>query len=235
MTDANSGMRINKWLSESGYCSRRAADRLISEGKVTIDGRAADLGDRVRGGSIVAVNGAPVSAQHKKIYIALNKPAGVVCTADRSEPHNIIDFVGYPGRIYPVGRLDKESRGLILLTNDGDMAYKITRAATGVEKEYIVTVDKPLTPVFLQAMAAGVEIMDGKTTMPCVTAMLNAHTFALILVQGLNRQVRRMCEGQGYRVKDLVRVRIADIKLGTLEPGKWRHLNYGEVCRLRAI
>jgi 23S rRNA pseudouridine2604 synthase len=235
MTIANSGTRINKWLSESGCCSRRAADRLISEGQVTIDERAADPGDRVRDGSIVAINGKPVNARHKKVYIALNKPAGVVCTANKSEPQNIIDYVGYPERIYPVGRLDKESRGLILLTNDGDMAYKITRTAIGVEKEYIVTVDKPLTPDFLRAIAAGVEIIGGKTTMPCKTAKLNAHVFALTLVQGLNRQVRRMCEGQGYRVRDLVRVRVADIQLGTLEPGKWRHLTPGEVSGLNAI
>ena len=235
MMNANSGTRINKWLSATGCCSRREADRLISEGMVTIDERAADLGDRVRDGSIVAINGKPVGAKQKKVYIALNKPVGVVCTADKSEPRNIIDFVGYPERIYPVGRLDKESRGLILLTNDGDMAYKITRAAAGVEKEYIVTVDKPLTPDFLRALADGVEIMDGKITMPCKTAMLNAHTFALTLVQGLNRQVRRMCEGQGYRVKDLVRVRVADIWLGTLEPGKWRHLTPGEARGLNAI
>ena len=235
MANADSGMRINKWLSDSGCCSRRAADRLISEGKVTIDGRPADLGARVWDESVVAINGRPVSSMRNKVYIALNKPAGVVCTADKSEPNNIIDFVDYPERIYPVGRLDKESRGLILLTNDGDMAYKITHVAAGVEKEYIVTVNKPLTLDFLRAVSAGVEIMDGLTTMPCAAIMLNAHTFALILVQGLNRQVRRMCEGQGYRVKDLVRVRIADIKLGTLEPGKWRHLNYGEVRGLRAI
>jgi 23S rRNA pseudouridine2604 synthase len=235
MASANSGVRINKWLSENGCCSRRAADRLISEGKVTVDGRAADPGDRVQGESTVAINGKPISAKCKKVYIALNKPIGVICTSDKSEPRNIIDYLGYPERIYPVGRLDKESRGLILLTNDGDMAYRITRVAAGVEKEYLVTVDKPLTPDFLRVMAAGVVIENGKTTMPCITAMLNTHTFTLTLVQGLNRQVRRMCEGQGYRVKDLVRVRLAGLRLGTLEPGQWRRLTPGEIRGLNAI
>ena len=227
------GVRLNKWIADSGFCSRREADRLIEEGRVQIDGRRGVLGDRVEPGMDVRVNGRSVRPQQDKVYIALNKPVGVVCTADPREPMNVVDYVGHPERIFPVGRLDKDSSGLLLMTNDGEIVNRLLRAAGGHEKEYVVTVDKPLTDEFLQHMASGVEILD-TVTLPCRIFREDRCRFRLILVQGLNRQIRRMCEALGYRVTSLTRVRIMNIRLGRLKPGHWRNLTDAELGELLA-
>lgn len=222
------GVRLNKWIADSGFCSRREADRLISEKKVTIDGRTGELGDKVMPGMKVCVNGKPVRRQQHKVYIALNKPEGVVCTADPREPMNVVDYVGHPERIFPIGRLDKDSSGLLLMTNDGEIVNRILRAAGKHEKEYVVTVNKPITPDFLERMAGGVEILD-TVTLPCRITQEDRFTFRIVLVQGLNRQIRRMCEALGYRVLALTRVRIMNVQLSRLKPGHWRNLTPAEL------
>lgn len=222
------GVRLNKWIADSGFCSRREADRLISEKKITIDGRTGELGDKVMPGMKVCVNGRPVRRQQHKVYIALNKPEGVVCTADRREPMNVVDYVGHPERIFPIGRLDKDSSGLLLMTNDGEIVNRILRAAGKHEKEYVVTVNKPITPEFLERMAGGVEILD-TVTLPCRITQEDRFTFRIVLVQGLNRQIRRMCEALGYRVLALTRVRIMNVQLSRLKPGHWRNLTPAEL------
>ncbi len=222
------GVRLNKWIADSGFCSRREADRLISEKKVTIDGRTGELGDKVMPGMKVCVNGRPVRRQQHKVYIALNKPEGVVCTADPREPMNVVDYVGHPERIFPIGRLDKDSSGLLLMTNDGEIVNRILRAAGKHEKEYVVTVNKPITPEFLERMAGGVEILD-TVTLPCRVTQEDRFTFHIVLVQGLNRQIRRMCEALGYRVLALTRVRIMNVQLSRLKPGHWRNLTPAEL------
>lgn len=222
------GVRLNKWIADSGFCSRREADRLISEKKVTIDGRTGELGDKVMPGMKVCVNGRPVRRQQHKVYIALNKPEGVVCTADPREPMNVVDYVGHPERIFPIGRLDKDSSGLLLMTNDGEIVNRILRAAGKHEKEYVVTVNKPITPEFLERMAGGVEILD-TVTLPCRVTQEDRFTFRIVLVQGLNRQIRRMCEALGYRVLALTRVRIMNVQLSRLKPGHWRNLTPAEL------
>jgi 23S rRNA pseudouridine2604 synthase len=207
--------RINKFLSEIGYCSRRAADKLIEQGRVTINGEAPAMGTKVSGEDQVCVNGKIVSYPKKKemVYLAFNKPAGIVCTTDqRRERDNIIDYINYPTRIFPIGRLDKPSEGLIFLTNDGDIVNKILRAKNNHEKEYEVTVHKPVTKEFIQAMSSGVPILD-TITKKCFVKQINKKKFKIILTQGLNRQIRRMCEYLGYDVKKLKRVRIMNIKL----------------------
>ena len=224
----NAGKRLNKFLSDSGYCSRREADRLIQEGRVKIDGRVGALGDRVLPGMQVTCDGKRLSGDGKKVYIALNKPRGIVCTADPREPMNVVDYVGYPVRIYPVGRLDKDSEGLLLLTSDGEIVNRLLRAAGGHEKEYEVEVDKPLTREFMEKMMQGVEILD-TVTLPCKLRRTGARSFNLVLVQGLNRQIRRMCEALGYTVQKLRRVRINCLKIGSLQPGQWRELSEKEV------
>lgn len=220
-------------MSEIGYCSRRAADKLIDTGKVAVNGIPAQLGTRVMPGDEVKVNGRTVRANtDNPVYLALNKPEGIVCTTDRGvEKDNIIDFIGYPKRIYPVGRLDKRSEGLILLTDDGEIVNQILRARHRHEKEYIVTVDKAVTPEFLNAMRNGVPILD-TVTRKCEVEALDAHTFRIVLTQGLNRQIRRMCEHLGYRVLKLKRIRIMNIKLD-MPVGKWRHLTHEELEQLR--
>ena len=223
------GVRLNKWIAESGFCSRREADRLISEGKVTIDGRTGVLGDKVLPG--MKVREAVVKT--KKVYIALNKPAGVVCTADPREPMNVVDYVGHPERIFPIGRLDKDSEGLLLMTNDGEIVNRILRAAGGHEKEYVVTVNKVITDDFLKQMAEGVPILD-TVTLPCRIIKEDKQRFRIILVQGLNRQIRRMCEALGYRVTHLTRERVMNIQLGHLKPGHWRNLTPTELDGLMA-
>ena len=222
------GVRLNKWIADSGYCSRREADRLIEDKKVTIDGRTGTLGDRVLPDMKVCVNGKPVGRQTHKVYIALNKPEGVVCTADPPEPMNVVDYIGHDERIFPIGRLDKDSNGLLLMTNDGEIVNRILRAAGKHEKEYVVTVNKPITPEFLQKMSEGVEILD-TVTLPCKITQEGKCCFRLVLVQGLNRQIRRMCEALGYRVLTLTRVRIMNITLGRLKPGHWRNLTSAEL------
>ena len=227
------GKRLNKYLSDSGFCSRREADRLIQQGKVLLDGRPGALGDRVQPGMQVEVAGRQLSGQSRKVYLALHKPVGIVCTADSREPLNVVDYIGYPQRVYPVGRLDKDSSGLLLLTSDGEIVNRILRAAGGHEKEYVVAVDKAITPVFLRDMAQGVEIL-GRKTLPCRIHQLTVNSFSLVLVQGLNRQIRRMCEALGYRVRSLKRVRVMNITLDGLAPGQWRHLTDQEVAQLLA-
>ena len=210
--------RLNKYISDSGFCSRREADQLIQQGKVRIDGHVAVLGQRVPPGAQVYVGKELIADTGDKVYLALNKPVGIVCTADRREPQNIVDFVGYPARIYPIGRLDKDSEGLILLTSDGDVVNRILRASERHEKEYEVRVDKPVTPEFLERMAKGVPVL-GQVTLPCKVRKTGTDSFRIVMIQGLNRQIRRMCEFLGYNVINLRRLRIRHITLGNMRPG----------------
>ncbi|MDX2093960.1 MAG: pseudouridine synthase, partial [Kofleriaceae bacterium] len=224
-------MRLNKYLSESGACSRREADTLIAEGRVTINGVPATLGTQVDEGDEVKLDGDRVGNARKKskpVYIALNKPVGITCTTERHVAGNIIDFVNHPERVFPIGRLDKDSEGLILLTNDGDIVNEILRAEHNHEKEYIVAVDRAYGPEFLEQMAAGVRLSDA-TTKPCKVSRLGPKMFQIILTQGLNRQIRRMCEALGYTVEGLRRVRIMHIRLGELPLGRWRQLTAQEI------
>lgn len=221
-------MRLNKFLSETGACSRREADQWIDAGRVTVNGARAVLGTQVDEGDDVRVDGEPLRPKPKRIYVALNKPVGIECTTDRDVPGNIVDFVGHRERIFPIGRLDKDSEGLILLTNDGDIVNTILRAENEHEKEYVVAVDRPLTPEFLAGMARGVPIL-GTVTNPCVVTQTGKNTFRIVLTQGLNRQIRRMCEHFGYTVRRLQRVRIMHVRLGTLPQGKWRELTPAEL------
>jgi 23S rRNA pseudouridine2604 synthase len=229
--DEELGVRINKYLADAGRCSRREADRWIQEGRVLIDGHRATLGDRVTPGMKVTIEGEPVRAKIKRRYIMLNKPVGIVCTADRNEPDNVVDFVDHDDRIYPVGRLDKDSEGLLLLTNDGDIVNRILRASEHHEKEYEVTVDKPVTLDFIRRMEAGVRIL-GTTTLPCKLRKTGERSFNIILTQGLNRQIRRMCEALDYRVRSLRRIRIMHLRLGNLKLGQWRNLTPTEMQEL---
>ena len=221
-------MRLNKYLAETGACSRREADEWIARGRVAVNGAAAVLGTQVNEGDEVLLDGRPLRPKPKRVYLALNKPVGVECTTDRDVPGNIVDFVGYPERIFPIGRLDKDSEGLILLTNDGDVVNVVLRAEHEHEKEYIVAVDRPLTPAFLAGMAAGVPILDTVTN-PCKVTQVGRNTFRIVLTQGLNRQIRRMCEHFDYTVRRLQRVRIMHVHLGTLPLGKWRELTAAEL------
>ena len=228
--------RINKYLSESGYCSRRAADRLIEEGKVTINGEIPEMGTKVKEDDQVEVEGQIIEklTNQKKIYLAFHKPVGIVCTTDRRvEPDNIIDFIKYPKRIFPIGRLDKSSEGLIFLTNDGDIVNKILRARNNHEKEYIVIVNRQINKDFIQRMSNGVEILE-TITKNCFVKQLGAKKFKIILTQGLNRQIRRMCEALGYRVQSLKRVRIMNIKLD-IPKGKYREFTKGELFELNRL
>ena len=228
--------RINKYLSEVGFCSRRAADRLIEEGKVTINGEITEIGSKVEEGDQVEVEGQKIinPTKQKNIYLAFNKPIGIVCTTDRGvEPDNIIDFIKYPKRIFPIGRLDKPSEGLIFLTNDGDIVNKILRARNNHEKEYIVRVNRPINKDFVQRMSNGVEILD-TITKNCFVKQLGQKKFKIILTQGLNRQIRRMCESLGYRVKSLKRVRIMNIKLD-VPTGKYREITKEELIELNRL
>jgi 23S rRNA pseudouridine2604 synthase len=227
-------IRINKYLSEAGVCSRREADRYIEEGKIYIDGVKAEMGSKVGRGSVVTFMGKPVKKEEKLVLIALNKPQGIVCTTDPREPDNIIDFINYGMRIYPIGRLDKDSEGLILLTNDGNIVNKILRAENHHEKEYIVTVNKEITPDFIRGMSQGVPILD-TVTRPCEVTPVDKFTFRIILTQGLNRQIRRMCEYFGYRVINLTRIRIMNIKLGRLKTGNWRNVTEKEIEELNRL
>ncbi|MED2255108.1 MULTISPECIES: 23S rRNA pseudouridine(2604) synthase RluF [Brevibacillus] len=224
-------MRINKFISETGICSRREADKLIDAKRVTINGLVAELGSTVSPGDDVRIDGNPLGAKKKHVYIALNKPVGITCTTELHVKGNIVDFVNHPERIFPIGRLDKDSQGLILLTNDGDIVNKILRAENNHEKEYIVTVDKPVTANFLHGMANGVRIL-GTVTKPCKVTKVNERVFNIVLTQGLNRQIRRMCQAFGYQVRQLQRVRIMNIRLGNLKIGQWRNLTSEELKEL---
>jgi len=228
--------RINKYLSEVGYCSRREADRLILEGKVTINGKIPEIGTKVEDSDRVEVKGQRIekTKRQKNIYLAFNKPVGIVCTTDRKvEPNNVIDFIKYPKRIFPIGRLDKLSEGLIFLTNDGDIVNKILRARNNHEKEYIVSVNHLIDRAFIQSMSNGVEILDTKTR-NCFEQKLGLKKFKIELTQGLNRQIRRMCESLGYRVRSLKRVRIMNIKLD-VPTGKYRELSKQELLKLNKL
>jgi len=216
-------IRINKYISSCGFCSRRQADRYLEEGRVTIDGETAGVGDRVEPGQTVCVDGTKIRINEEKIVIAFHKPAGVVCTSSKKDKDNIIDYLHFDQRIYPVGRLDKESTGLILLTNDGELTDRILRGRNGHEKEYEVTVNKPISQEVIRAMEQGVPILDTMTK-PCRIRKLGERKFRMILTQGLNRQIRRMCEYFGYRVLTLKRVRIMNIELVQLPEGEWRYL-----------
>ena len=229
-------IRINKYLSEVGYCSRRGADRLIDEGKVTINNKVAEIGSKVEEGDYVVVEGRRIEKlkKQKNIYLVFNKPIGIVCTTDRKrEPDNIIDFIKYPKRIFPIGRLDKQSEGLIFLTDDGDIVNKILRARNNHEKEYIVIVNRPINSDFIQKMSNGVEILE-TITKNCFVKQLGPKKFKIILTQGLNRQIRRMCESLGYRVQSLKRVRIMNINLD-LPTGKYRELTKEELIELNKL
>ncbi|MCI5741380.1 MAG: 23S rRNA pseudouridine(2604) synthase RluF [Lachnospiraceae bacterium] len=226
-------IRINKFLSEAGICSRRGADRMVEDGRVTINGVVAQLGDRIQPGQKVCVDGKPVSREDERILLAYHKPKGIVCTSAKKEKNNIIDYLNYPKRIYPIGRLDKDSEGLLLLTNDGELANEIMKARNYHEKEYEVTVSRPVTETFLRGMAGGVPILDTMTR-KCQVEQTGKRSFRIVLTQGLNRQIRRMCEYFGYRVTKLVRVRIMNIYLGDLPVGKYRELTEKEWAELSA-
>lgn len=231
---SNDLVRLNKYLSDAGICSRREADKLIEAGKVTVDGDVAVMGTKVAKGQKVMVNGKPIAKDEKLVLIAFNKPRGIVCTTDRREKDNIIDYIKYPSRIYPIGRLDKDSEGLILLTNHGDIVNKILRAGNNHEKEYIVKVNKPITQKFLNGMQEGVPILD-TVTKECKIQALDKFTFRIILTQGLNRQIRRMCEYFGYRVMTLERVRVMNINLGRLKTGGYRNVTERELADLKEL
>ena len=228
------GIRINKYLSEAGICSRREADRLLENGKITIGDRVATLGDRVTAGDQVYVDGKPVEHAQKRVLIAFNKPRGIVCTTAKNEGKNIVDFINYPTRIYPIGRLDKDSNGLILLTNDGEIVNKMMRAGNRHEKEYVVTVAQPITDAFVKKMSNGVRILD-TVTRPCKVTPIGKYEFRIVLTQGLNRQIRRMCEACGYQVRTLKRVRIMNIELGNLKEGTWRDVTDSEWKQLQKL
>ena len=227
-------VRLNKYLSESGVCSRREADRLIESGKVTVDGKTAHTGMRVQPGQTVKVGRRVVSRQDEMVVLAVNKPRGIVCTEERRERDSIVRFLNYPIRVTYVGRLDKDSRGLLLMTNNGDIINKMMRTSNRHEKEYRVTVDKEITEDFLSRMASGVPILD-TVTRPCRVRQIGKYTFSIILTQGLNRQIRRMCETLGYAVRDLVRVRVMNIRLGNLKEGQYRKLTDEELEELYSM
>lgn len=234
MKDDLNLIRLNKYISESGICSRREADKFIEAGKVYVNGLLAEIGTKVTSTDTVVVNGTAIKPKHKKVYIALNKPVGITCTTETHIPGNIITYINYPERIFPIGRLDKPSEGLIFLTNDGDIVNKILRAGNNHEKEYIVSVDKPITKEFIATMENGVPILN-TITQKCKVKKIGKCTFNIILTQGLNRQIRRMCEYLGYTVTSLKRIRIMNVSLGSLPVGKWRYLKENELSTILAL
>lgn len=232
--ESNGTLRLNKYLSDAGFCSRREADRYIADGKVTIDGRVAQLGDRVAKKQKVKVKGKLISYNDELILIAFNKPRGIECTTDKKVKNNIIDYINYGKWISYIGRLDKDSEGLILLTNDGDLDQLISKGSNYHEKEYIVRVDRPISPQFLQGMASGVPILN-TVTRPCIISEIDQYTFKIIITQGLNRQIRRMCDHFNYKVRELKRIRIMNIKLGHLQLGSYRNVTNQELSVLKDI
>ncbi|HJC42957.1 MAG TPA: pseudouridine synthase [Candidatus Mediterraneibacter gallistercoris] len=227
-------VRLNKYLSEAGVCSRREADRLIETGRVTVDGKTAQTGMKIIPGQEVRVGKKLVSKGDEMVVLAVNKPRGIVCTEEKRERNSIVRFLDYPIRVTYIGRLDKDSRGLLLMTNNGDIINRMMRAANHHEKEYKVTVDKEVTDEFLEKMAGGVPILD-TVTRPCRVRKIGKYTFSIILTQGLNRQIRRMCEALGYEVKDLLRVRVMNIRLGSLKEGEYRELTDEELDELYSL
>ncbi len=231
-------VRLNKYISESGICSRREADRLIEGGKVLVNGNKADMGMKVTGSERITVNGQPINKRHrdqKEVLIAFNKPRGIVCTAKSQDAsRNVIEYINYPKRLFYVGRLDKDSEGLLILTNNGDLANQIQKARNNHEKEYIVTVGKAITKEFIEKMKAGVMLTDlGEMTRPCKARQISSDRFSITLTQGLNRQIRRMCEELGYKVVKLERIRVMNIQLGQLQAGKWRYVTAEEERELK--
>ncbi len=233
MSDNNS-IRINKYIASSGLCSRREADRLVAEGKVLVDGAPAVMGTTVNENSNVTIDGKSIVPKDDKIYIALHKPLGITCTTDLRDESNIIDYLNFKERIFPIGRLDKNSSGLILLTNDGDIVNQLLRAENGHEKEYVVRVERKIEDGFKERMEGGLPIL-GRTTLPCKVEIISPHTFKITLKQGLNRQIRRMCEYLGYRVTKLRRIRFMDIELGDLKYGEYRLLTKEEIKKLTSV
>ncbi|MGU8580526.1 23S rRNA pseudouridine(2604) synthase RluF [Clostridium perfringens] len=227
-------VRLNKYISETGFCSRREADKLIEQGRVKIDGLKATTGMKVSKGQSVSIDGKPLKVENELVYIALNKPVGITCTTESKIKGNIVDFINHEKRIFPIGRLDKDSQGLIFMTNDGDIVNKILRAGNNHEKEYIVTVNKPITDEFIKGMSNGVPIL-GTVTKKCLVKKESKNSFRIILTQGLNRQIRRMCEYFGYEVKKLERIRIMNVSLGNLKIGSWRYLTKKELAEINRL
>ena len=227
-------VRLNKYISETGFCSRREADKLIEQGRVKIDGLKATTGMKVSKGQSVSIDGKPLKVENELVYIALNKPVGITCTTESKIKGNIVDFINHEKRIFPIGRLDKDSQGLIFMTNDGDIVNKILRAGNNHEKEYIVTVNKPITHEFIKGMSNGVPIL-GTVTKKCLVKKESKNSFRIILTQGLNRQIRRMCEYFGYEVKKLERIRIINVILGNLKMGSWRYLTKKELAEINRL
>lgn len=232
--DNKQSTNLNKYISSTGICSRREAEKLIVDGRVTVNGKPTQLGNRVFEGDIVKIDGKALKAKPKTIYIALNKPIGIVCTTDSKEKKNIVKFVGHPQRLFPIGRLDKPSEGLIFLTNDGDIVNKILRAGNNHEKEYIVSVNKPINDRFISRMGNGIPIL-GTITKKCKVEKLNQTTFKITLTQGLNRQIRRMCEYLDYEVTKLKRTRIMNVELRSLKTGEWRSLTADEMDKINKL
>jgi 23S rRNA pseudouridine2604 synthase len=226
--------RINKFISDSGFCSRREADKLVEAGRVCINGKKAEVGSKIKPGDKVSVDNKPIESEKKRIYLAFNKPIKITSTTNTKEKDNIIDFIGYTERIFPIGRLDKMSEGLIFLTNDGDIVNKILRAGNKHEKEYIVNVNKEITDDFIKRMGSGVKILGG-TTLPCRIKRDGKRSFKIILTQGLNRQIRRMCETLGFKVMKLKRIRIMNIELEDIKTGKWRYLTEEEINKINKL
>ncbi|MDZ4906209.1 23S rRNA pseudouridine(2604) synthase RluF [Clostridium perfringens] len=227
-------VRLNKYISETGFCSRREADKLIEQGRVKIDGVKATTGMKVSKGQSVSIDGKSLKVENELVYIALNKPVGITCTTESKIKGNIVDFINHEKRIFPIGRLDKDSQGLIFMTNDGDIVNKILRAGNNHEKEYIVTVNKPITDEFIKGMSNGLPIL-GTVTKKCLVKKESKNSFRIILTQGLNRQIRRMCEYFGYEVKKLERIRIMNVSLGNLKIGSWRYLTKKELAEINRL
>jgi 23S rRNA pseudouridine2604 synthase len=234
MTENSSTIRLNKAISDTGFCSRREADKIIEQGRVTINGVKGVLGSKVAPGDEVKVDGKPINSRQKTIYIAFNKPPGITCTTETHIKGNIVDYINHPQRIFPIGRLDKDSEGLIFLTSDGNIVNKILRAGNNHEKEYIVTVNKPITPEFIQKMSNGIPVLD-TVTAKCFVKQEGPRMFRIILTQGLNRQIRRMCEFLNYEVVKLKRVRIMNIHLGNLHMGEWRDFTKQELAEVNRL
>ncbi len=232
--EKNKGISLNKFISETGFCSRRQADKLIASGSVTVNGKLPQLGNRVNVKDIIKIDGEPLQPKEGPIYIAFHKPIGVSSTTDLKDKYNIISYINHPKRIFPIGRLDKPSEGLIFLTNDGDIVNKILRAGNNHEKEYIVTVDRPITPHFIKRMGNGIKILD-TVTQKCFVKQEGKYIFKIILTQGLNRQIRRMCETLGYHVTKLIRVRIMNITLSNIAIGKWRYFTPKEIDSINKL